>query len=47
MISVHTSTVAAILCQVPASSNPKTIGGMCHAILDVIGLKFHHSTNYR
>ena len=25
-------TLAAILCQLPATSNPKTVGGMCYAI---------------
>ena len=38
MILVHSSTVAAILCQLPAISNPKTVGGMCCAILRMIGL---------
>ena len=32
MIFVHPSTVAAILCPSPATSNPKTVGGMCYAI---------------
>ena len=32
MILVHPSNVAAILCQFPATSNPKTVGGMCYAI---------------
>ena len=45
MIPVHSST-AAILCQLPATSNPKTVGGMCNAILDMIGLISHHGTNY-
>ena len=31
MILVHTSTVAVILCQLPATSDPKTVGGMCCA----------------
>ena len=31
MILVHSSTVAAILCQLPATSNPNTAGGMCYA----------------
>ena len=32
MILVHSSTVAAILCQLFVTSNPKTVGGMCYAI---------------
>ena len=32
MIFVHSSTVAAIICQLPATSNPKTVGGVCYAI---------------
>ena len=32
MTIVHYSTVAAILCQLPATSNPKTVGGVCYAI---------------
>ena len=32
MILVHSSPVAAILCQLPATSNPKTVGGMYYAI---------------
>ena len=47
MILVHSSTVAAILCQLPTTSNPKTVGGMCYAILDVTRLKSHHGTNYK
>ena len=49
MIFVHSSTVAAILCQLPAASNPKTVGGMCYAIigLTVIGLTSHHGANYK
>ena len=47
MIFVCSSTVAAILCQLPATSNPKTVGGMCYAILDAVGLKSHHGTNYK
>ena len=47
MIFVCSSTVAAILCQFPITSNPKTVGGMCHAILDVIGLRSHHSTDLK
>ena len=39
MISVCFSSVKAILCQLPATSNPKTVGGMCYAVLDVLGLK--------
>ena len=38
MIFVHSSTVVVILCQLPATSNPKTVGGMCYGILDVMGL---------
>ena len=43
------SNVVAILCQLPATSNPKTVGGMCYAIigLTVIGLTSHHSANYK
>ena len=32
MILVHTTTITAILCQMPATSNPKTVGEMCYAI---------------
>ena len=32
MILLCSSTVAAILCQLPATSNPKTVGRMCYAI---------------
>ena len=46
MILVHSSNVAAICCQLPATSNPKTVGRMCYAILGMIGLTSHHSTNY-
>ena len=42
MIFEHSSTVAAILYQLPVTSNPKTVGGMTHAVLDVIGLRSHH-----
>ena len=45
MIFVHSGTVAAILCQLPATSNPKTVEGKCYAVLNVIGLKSHCSTN--
>ena len=45
MILVHSSTVAATLCLLPATSNPKTVRGMCYAILDVARLKSHHGTN--
>ena len=38
MTIVHSSTVAAILCQLPTTCNPKTVGGMCYAILGMIGL---------
>ena len=44
---VHSSTVAAILYQLSTTSNPKTVGGMCDAILDEIGLRSHHGTNYK
>ena len=47
MIFVCSSTAANILFQLPTTSNPKTVGGMCHAILDVTGLRSHHSTNYK
>ena len=47
MFLVYYSTVAAILCQLPATSNPKTVGGMCYAILDMTGLISHHGTNYK
>ena len=47
MILVQYSTVEAILCQLPATSNPKTVVGMCYAILGVIGLISHHVTNYK
>ena len=36
MIPVHSSTVTAILWQLPATSNPKTVGGMCYAILGMM-----------
>ena len=45
MILIHSNTVAANLCHLPATSNPKTVGGMCYAILDAIGLTLHHGTN--
>ena len=47
MILVHSSTVAAILCQLPVTSNPKTVGGMCYAKIGMIGLTPHHGTNYK
>ena len=47
MILVHSSTVAAISCQMPATSNPKTVGGMCNAIIGMIELTSHHDTNYK
>ena len=31
MILVHSSNVAAILCQLPATNDPKTLGGMYYA----------------
>ena len=46
MIFVCSSTVAGILGQLPATSNPKTVGGMCYAILGVIGLEVYCSPNY-
>ena len=45
--SFVSNTTEAILCQLPTTSNPKTVGGMCYAMLDVIGLKSHCSTNYK
>ena len=45
MILVHSRT--ATLCQLPATSNPKTVGGMCHAKIGMIGLTLHHGTNYK
>ena len=47
MICVQSSTVAAILCQLSATSNPKTVGGMCYAKIGMIGLTTHHGTNYK
>ena len=47
MILVHSSTVAAVLCQLPATSNPKTVGGMCYVILGMIGLLSHHRTDFK
>ena len=49
MIFVHSSTVAAILCQLPDTSNPQTVGGMCYTIigLTAIGLTSHCSVNYK
>ena len=47
MILVHSSTVAPILCQLPATSNPKTVEGMCCAILGAIGLTSNRGTNYK
>ena len=47
MIIAHYSTVAAILCQLPATSNPKTVGGMYYAKIGTIGLTSHHGTNYK
>ena len=44
MILVHSSIVAAILCQLPATSNPETVRGMCYAI---IGLTSNHGANYK
>ena len=46
MILVHSSTVAAILCQLLATSNPKTVGGVCSVIIGTMGLASHHATNY-
>ena len=45
MIFVHSSTVATILCPLPTTSIPKTIGRVCHVILDAIGLRSHCNTN--
>ena len=45
MIFVCSSTVAVILVQLAATSNPKTVGRMCYAVLDAIVLRFLHSTN--
>ena len=47
MIFVQSSTVAAILCQLSATSNPKTVEGLCYAISDVQGLTSHHDMNYK
>ena len=47
MILIHSSTVTAILCQLPNTSNPKTVGGMCYAVLDATRLKSHCGTNYK
>ena len=49
IIFVHSSTVAAILCQLPDTSNPKVIGGMCYAIigLTAVRLTSHCSANYK
>ena len=47
MILVHSSTVAAIKCQLPATRNPKTVGEMCYAILGMVGLTSHAGTNYK
>ena len=47
MILVHSSTVAATLYQLPTTSNPKTVGGMCYAILGAIVLTTHYGTNYK
>ena len=45
MCFIH--TVAAIYARLPATSNPKTVGRMCYAILGAIGLTSHYSTNYK
>ena len=47
MIFVCSSTAAAILCQLPATNDPKTVGGMCYTVLDVIGLISQRGTNYK
>ena len=47
MIFVHSSTLAANLCQLTATSNPNIVGGICYAVLDAIGLKSLHGTNYK
>ena len=36
-----------MLGQLPATSNPITVGGMCYAILNAIELKSHCGTNYK
>ena len=46
MTTVHSSTVAAILWQLHATSILTTVGGMYYAILSMIGLTSHCSTNY-
>ena len=38
MIFVHSSNVAAILCQLPSTGNPKTVGGMYYAKIGMIGV---------
>ena len=45
MILVYSSTVAAFLYQLPTTSNPKTVEGMCYAIIGMKGQ--HHGTNYK
>ena len=47
MTIVNSSTVASILYQLPATSNPKTVGGMCYVMLGMIGITSHHGTNYK
>ena len=47
MIFVCSSTVAVFLCQFPVTSNPNTVGGMCYAILDARGLRFHCGSIYK
>ena len=44
---LHSRAVAAILCQLPTTGKPKTVGGMCYAVLDVTRLKSHCGTNYK
>ena len=47
MIFVCSSTVSVMLCQLPVTSNPKTVAQMCYAVLDAIRLKSHHGRNYK
>ena len=47
MTIVHSTTIAGILSQLPATSNPKTVRGMCYVILGMIGLTSCHDTNYK
>ena len=47
MILVHSSTVAAILCQLSTTSNPKSVWGMFYTVLDATGLKSYYGTIYK